>query len=333
MPAQSNANPTRIAAFAIENDKLLATIVTGAEVKGRNGNAFRYESIFPPERWTLKPSLTGGELRKVVSNALDLFDIPVDVVGISMYGAMDIDERILVSTPSDDPAIHNPRNLNFGKELASVLNGVPLVIENDATAAAMGEYTFGVGRGGNFQSHSSFAYIWISRGVNAGFLIDGRPLEVRFRPETGHLKAHRHERDDYLGNCPVHGDCITGMAGLRAFGDRLISPSLNDGEGLEISADYIAQLCAIVMQTLSPAQMVLGGLQMRRSWSEDLFEMIKRRYTHWVRGFPFHTTNTASRMPIVLGELGEEASLHGIAEIARTRIMPGLKLEGLRQNV
>ncbi len=53
-------------------------------------------------------------------------------------------------------------------ELASAL-GLPVWIENDGNAAAIGENLFGAG-----QSFSDFAYIYVDRGLGGGLVLDGR---------------------------------------------------------------------------------------------------------------------------------------------------------------
>jgi N-acylmannosamine kinase len=50
----------------------------------------------------------------------------------------------------------------------------PVRVENDATAAAIGEFGYGAGQGTN-----SMAYITVSTGVGGGIILDGRPLRSR----------------------------------------------------------------------------------------------------------------------------------------------------------
>ena len=47
--------------------------------------------------------------------------------------------------------------------------GMPVLVENDASAATIGERLYGAGRG-----LSNFAYIWIGMGVSSGLVIDGQ---------------------------------------------------------------------------------------------------------------------------------------------------------------
>lgn len=73
-----------------------------------------------------------------------------------------------------------------GSRLAAVLRdafGVSIVIENDADAAALGEATFGSGRGCR-----RFLYVTISTGIGGGIVLDGRIYRGAngVHPEIGH---------------------------------------------------------------------------------------------------------------------------------------------------
>src|SRR3972149_5827666 len=47
--------------------------------------------------------------------------------------------------------------------------GIPVFVDNDATAAALGECTFGAGRG-----YRHVVYVTVSTGIGGGIVIDGR---------------------------------------------------------------------------------------------------------------------------------------------------------------
>jgi predicted NBD/HSP70 family sugar kinase len=84
--------------------------------------------------------------------------------------------------------------------------GVPSVVENDANLGALGEATFGAGRGVD-----SFVYLKLARGVGAGLVVAGRLHrgETGFAGELGHV----HVRDDGpLCACGGRG-CLHGILG------------------------------------------------------------------------------------------------------------------------
>ncbi len=87
-----------------------------------------------------------------------------------------------------------------GEGLSAALQsalGVPVHIENDADAAALGEATFGAGRGAR-----RFVYVTISTGIGGGFVLDGEIYRGAggVHPEIGH---HMIEASGPL--CPCGG--------------------------------------------------------------------------------------------------------------------------------
>lgn len=74
--------------------------------------------------------------------------------------------------------------------------GCPALIENDANAAAYGEYKRGAGRGAQ-----SVAYITISTGVGCGLVLGGKILEGFHESagELGHLVIHQGGRECACG--------------------------------------------------------------------------------------------------------------------------------------
>lgn len=323
--------PVRIAAFAVENDTVLCALFTGEVTPAHQ---FRFREIEGPTSTKLGRSLAKSEVADFVGSFLKVVGVQVDVIGISTYGAIDRDRAVVTLSPSDRSSLPTIRNLDIRGALKRVAPDTPVILDNDASAACVGEVIWGAGRRTRLAPHSTYSFIWVSRGINAGFTRGREMLDVRFRPETGHLPAHIFDeagvRDSFPGNCPSHRSrpCITGMAGLSAVVDRLAMPDYRDEDVLDISADYIAQLCAVVMMTMAPAQIAIGGLQMRSIWGDELFERIKVRYSRKLTGFPLRTAEAGTGEMIVKSELGSQASLWGIAEIARRHIMPQVMVCG-----
>jgi len=53
--------------------------------------------------------------------------------------------------------------------------GLPVMVDNDGNAAAIGESLFGVGR-----QYSNFAYLHLTNGFGGGIIADGRPIRGRY---------------------------------------------------------------------------------------------------------------------------------------------------------
>lgn len=89
---------------------------------------------------------------------------PVAGVGISCGGPLDATTGVLLNP------LHLPGWVNVPiVDLAASSFGVPAVLENDATAAVLGEYRYGAAR------HADVAlYLTVSTGVGGGAVINGR---------------------------------------------------------------------------------------------------------------------------------------------------------------
>ena len=82
-----------------------------------------------------------------------------------------------VALPDDLGRVHLPRQPDEyaawdGADIPSLFGGLPpmpVFVENDATAAALGEAQFGLGL-----RHPSFFYLLVSRGLGGGLVLDGQ---------------------------------------------------------------------------------------------------------------------------------------------------------------
>jgi predicted NBD/HSP70 family sugar kinase len=75
--------------------------------------------------------------------------------------------------------------------------GLPVVLENDATAAAIGEWLYGVGRG-----TSNLAVLHFGVGLGAGFVLGGTPYRGRHSNagEIGHMVVVPNGKPCFCGN-------------------------------------------------------------------------------------------------------------------------------------
>lgn len=92
-------------------------------------------------------------------------------------------------SPSRGEVIFAPtlgwRNLPITRRISQQFD-CPVILENDANAAAYGEYRLGAGRGS-----SSLAYLTVSTGVGCGLVLDGKILQGFHESagEFGHLNV------------------------------------------------------------------------------------------------------------------------------------------------
>ncbi len=146
----------------------------------------------------------------------------------------------------------------------------PIVIDTDVNGAALGEYHFGAGQG-----VSCLIYVTIGTGIGGGAIINGQPLQGFGHPEMGHIFPRRSAHDmDYKGHCPVHGDCLEGLASGPAIAARWggsLSQLPQDHEAHDMVASYLAQLCHDLTAIIAAERIILGGGVMH---SEGLLDRI-----------------------------------------------------------
>lgn len=112
-------------------------------------------------------------------------EIRPEGIGLAVPGVIDFARGVVIDSP-------NLPYLN-GQPLAAALAarlGLPVLLENDATAAALGEGIAGAGR-----THRDFLLVTIGTGVGGGLVLDGRAWRGPhgMAGEFGHLKVgHEH---------------------------------------------------------------------------------------------------------------------------------------------
>lgn len=161
---------------------------------------------------------------------------------------------------------------------------VPVGIDTDVNAAALGEATYGAGKG-----IDSLVYYTIGTGVGGGALVDGVLVHGMVHPEMGHMLLRPDPRDPAPhGFCPYHDGCIEGMANGPAIEKRwgVSAKELpEDHIAWEIEAEYLAQMCVNTIVTLSPKKIVLGGGVMHQL---HLFPRIRKRTLELLNGYVAH---------------------------------------------
>jgi fructokinase len=157
----------------------------------------------------------------------------------------------------------------------------PVGFDTDVNAAALAERRWGAG-----QEAESLVYLTVGTGIGGGVLVDGVPLHGLMHPEIGHVRPRRHPLDGkFAGICPFHGDCLEGLASGPAIvarsGAELWQLDAAHAQW-EIQADYLGQLCAQLVLTVSPHRIIMGGGVMAQ---ERLFGGIRQRMLHWLGGY------------------------------------------------
>jgi fructokinase len=220
-------------------------------------------------RWTCAVGSGDGELgraesfptttpRETIGRATRFFAaVPgLEAVGVGAFGPVEVNRSsprwgTITTTPKPgwrDTAVAGP--------LAEALS-VPIAIDTDVNAAAVGEWRHGAARG-----LDTFVYLTVGTGIGGGVFANGRPVHGLLHPEVGHmLVPHDRARDPFPGSCPFHGDCLEGLASGTALRERWGRPGeeLTDAEVWELEADYLAHGLANVVLVLAAERIVVGG--------------------------------------------------------------------------
>ncbi|PTS89574.1 ROK family transcriptional regulator [Sphingomonas sp. HMWF008] len=98
--------------------------------------------------------------------------VPSDRVcglGMALPGFF-VDDPVRINAPL---GMEDWATADLEQDLSRVL-GLPVIAENDGSAAALGEYLYGHGN-----THPTFAYLYVDRGLGGGLVIDGKLLRGR----------------------------------------------------------------------------------------------------------------------------------------------------------
>lgn len=174
-------------------------------------------------------------------------------VGVACFGPLDIAKgRIAKLTPKLEW-----RGFPIVAALEKSL-GSKVTLDTDVNAAALAESRWGAGRG-----KANLVYVTVGTGIGAGLLINGQLVHGLLHPELGHIRVRKFLGDSFAGACPVHGDCLEGLASGPAIAQRWgvaraeDLPAQHPAWGME--AHYLGQMVVNLACTVSPEVVVLGG--------------------------------------------------------------------------
>lgn len=190
----------------------------------------------------------------------------------------------------------------------------PVAIDTDVNAAALAEALAGAGR-----DCGTVVYVTVGTGIGAGAVIGGRSLKGLLHPEMGHIRVLRDARDTgFAGVCPFHGDCLEGLASGTAILARYgvsLDQLPSEHEAIAVVGNYLGQLAANVMLTLSAERIVFGGGVMQ---NEALFHFIRETALRILNGYPSIGADKASLGRIIVAPgLGERSGVVGAIELAK----------------
>ncbi|RFU83526.1 ROK family protein [Streptomyces triticagri] len=255
----------------------------------------------------------------------------IEAVGIGAAGYVDDKRATVLFAPNIDWR-HEPL-----KDKVEQRVGMPVVVENDANAAAWGEYRFGAGQG-----HDDVICITLGTGLGGGIIIGNKLRRGRFgvAAEFGHIRV---VPDGLLCGCGSQGcweQYASGRALLRyarqraqatpqeaelllSLGDgspdgiqgKHVSAAARDGDPVAIDsfrelARWAGAGLADLASLFDPSAFIVGG---GVSDEGDLvLDPIRKSFRRWLIGGAWRP-----HAQVLAAQLGNRAGLVGAADLAR----------------
>jgi glucokinase len=265
----------------------------------------------------------------VVRELRDAHDVVA--VGIGAAGFVDADRSRVRFAPHlawrDEPL----------RDALTVLLGAPVVVENDANAAAWAEWRFGAGRG---ESH--LVCVTLGTGIGGGIVLDGVPQRGRFgmAGEFGHMVVVPDGRRCECGNrgcleqyasgnvlgrearelaragSPVTAALLERVGGnVDALAGPVVTQAAREGDpcAVELFDDvgrWLGVGLANLAAALDPGTFVIGGGASEAG--ELLLGPARESFRRTLTGRGYR-----AQARIVPAALGPEAGLVGAADLAR----------------
>ena len=254
-------------------------------------------------------------------------------VGVSAAGFVSSDRKTMLATPN----IADWNGVDLDNQLTKLI-GLPVVIENDANAAAWGEAKFGAGKN---QDHMMM--LTVGTGIGGGSVVNGALYRGAFgiAAEFGHMRVvpegHicgcgargcfeqyasgnallRHAREAINASPEVARNLLSrGDGTVAGLTGQAITDAARDGDPVALAAfnttgQWLGAGIASLAVLLDPACVVIGGGVI------DAGEiLLKPTRESLERNMPF-----AGKHPypqIIAAQLGNEAGLVGVADLARS---------------
>lgn len=296
---------TQIRAALFADDQLLRRAALPTDVTGGPAGVFAQIS-------TLTKQVCGSDDRS-------------GVIGVGMSCAGPIDT--VSGHVTDIPTLPGWEGMPLARELANH-TGLPVRVENDGIAAALGEWRHGAGRG-----VANMVYLTVSTGIGGGVIADGRLLHGH-RGMAGHIGHMRLARDGPQCHCGAIG-CFEAFAAGTALRHRAIIAAQDDSspflaaarsDGVEArhvfdgaragdkkcrdllaeEAAYLGQGITSAIHMFSPERVVIGGgLSNGFEFLQDGIHRVIRRDAMP----PFR------HVPVVQAGLGGDSGLWGAASM------------------
>ena len=144
------------------------------------------------------------------------------------------------------------RNFPLRSKLSEAL-GIPVALDNDAKAIALGEGWVGAASG-----HKNYLAMVVSTGIGGGFVIDGKLLDGEMG-NAGHIGHINVDPDGPLCACGSSG-CLEAVASGGAIEKETGMPATEASEEVKIRCGYfVGKAVSIAVNLLNIPTVLIGG--------------------------------------------------------------------------
>jgi glucokinase len=294
------------------------TYTIGIDIGGTKiSSALVYQGKIKGEIHKIKTPQTLEEIKQaVIQMILNLKDnYTTSNIGIATAGVVDVTTGQVLSATENLPTGYN--SINFKDTIETTFN-INTYIDNDANAAAIGEYLFGAARG-----TKNTIVLTIGTGIGAGIIINNKIFRgSQFAAgECGHIIISQDK--DRPCTCGKHGcwEAYASGTGLTTTA-RIIAKKLNKNpanydsftviEGIKnnnstclkiynIWLEHLSSGLISLMNVFDPDSIVLGGSMAEHIDFKELNSLVSNK--------------SPSRIEIKKAKLGNNAGIIGIASL------------------
>jgi glucokinase len=232
-------------------------------------------------------------------------------VGIGVPGYIKMDTGVIIGA-ANLPLTGFPIRDDLQRRL-----GIPILLENDANAAALGEYWMGAGRG-----VKNLFLLTLGTGIGGGIIVDGKVLHgfAGMAGEPGHMTVYPDGNPCGCGNqgClekHASATAVVGMARMLGLGENGITSAdvyqmaAAGNSKAKVVFECMGRALGIALATLInlfnfPLYLLSGGpLPAWDAFAPSMFAEVNRR------SYTYSRTDTK----IEKAALGSEAGLYGAA--------------------
>jgi glucokinase len=267
---------------------------------------------------------TMGELRRLAED----LDDGAEAIGLGVAGMLDFDRGVLIAAP----------NLPWGSGLAirdrlRDLVRLPCLVDNDANAAAWGEFRFGAAR----RFERAVLMVTVGTGIGGGIIADGRLYRGAhgFAAEIGHIivepdgppcgcgnrgcweQVASGRALDRLGAAAAQRDrtiLIARLAAGHPVTGRYVADAAREGDALAVGifeevGRRLGEGIAGLVNALDPEAVVVGGGVAEEG--DLILDPARRAFLDAVEA-----SEARPEVPILQAALGNDAGAIGAADLA-----------------